>query len=433
MKGFFISILILIVTVRAIGQTPANDDCINATELCANESISVSNQNATIDVCPGCSDGAATGGNACFSLDNTIWFSFTTNQNGGNVSVDLSGLNCIIAAGQSTAVEGVIYEATVPCDESSYTVVSNCNTSATTLNLSATGLQANTTYYVQIDGDMSGAFTSPAECTFDIVVSGSAVENVNTVTLTSSDNNVCESTALVLTAESPDCDNVDEYIWYEDGNFLSSTTDSILNYQALTDVSLTVEVVCGSATSSCNTTTTSNNLDLVVTEVEVDAGPDHTIISGSSAELTGSGNGSFLWSPDQDLSSTNTANTVASPGNTTIYSLTVTTPEGCTESDDVLVEVVPPIIAPNIITPNDDGINDTWIIVGIDKFPSATVAIYDRWGQRIFNSTGYGQPDIFDGTFAGKKLPASTYYYHVDLNTGDDDFDNIQGFIELVY
>ena len=70
------------------------------------------------------------------------------------------------------------------------------------------------------------------------------------------------------------------------------------------------------------------------------------------------------------------------------------------------------------ITPNGDGINDTWIIYNIENHPNNIVKIYNRWGNEIFSKKGY-QND-WDGTYKGnssKVLPgSSSYYYFIDLD-----------------
>jgi len=71
---------------------------------------------------------------------------------------------------------------------------------------------------------------------------------------------------------------------------------------------------------------------------------------------------------------------------------------------------------PGIITPNNDGFNDSWRIPGIEFYPGATVEVYDRWGKQVFYSTGYDQP--WDGTYDGKLLPMDSYHYVINLHNG---------------
>jgi gliding motility-associated-like protein len=63
----------------------------------------------------------------------------------------------------------------------------------------------------------------------------------------------------------------------------------------------------------------------------------------------------------------------------------------------------------NIITPNQDGINDTLDLTALGNFNNFTGSIYDRYGSEMFRFTK--QNPIWDGTVGGKKLPTATYWY----------------------
>jgi gliding motility-associated-like protein len=67
-----------------------------------------------------------------------------------------------------------------------------------------------------------------------------------------------------------------------------------------------------------------------------------------------------------------------------------------------------------VITPNGDGENDTWVIEGIELYPNAAIQVYDRWGRRVYYSNGYPRP--WDGTHDGKALPMDSYHYIINLN-----------------
>lgn len=71
----------------------------------------------------------------------------------------------------------------------------------------------------------------------------------------------------------------------------------------------------------------------------------------------------------------------------------------------------------NVFSPNGDRINDKWIITGIRDYKNCVVEIFNRYGQLLFRSIGYGQP--WDGTFKGVPLPVATYYYVIDLKNGE--------------
>jgi gliding motility-associated-like protein len=89
---------------------------------------------------------------------------------------------------------------------------------------------------------------------------------------------------------------------------------------------------------------------------------------------------------------------------------------GDCESDVTPVNIVVGITAdniPNRISPNGDGINDQWLIEGIQYYPDAEVRIYSRAGAIVYQSKGYLQP--FDGSHNGRPLPVGPYYYTIDF------------------
>jgi gliding motility-associated-like protein len=83
---------------------------------------------------------------------------------------------------------------------------------------------------------------------------------------------------------------------------------------------------------------------------------------------------------------------------------------------------------PNTFTPNNDGINDTWDIKNLDTYLSCTVNIFNRYGQNLFSSIGYGTP--WDGKYHGSNVPTGTYYYIIDLN--DDQHAVLSGWVAII-
>ncbi len=76
-----------------------------------------------------------------------------------------------------------------------------------------------------------------------------------------------------------------------------------------------------------------------------------------------------------------------------------------------------PFAVPGGISPNDDNINDTWLPIGFENYPNATVTVFNRWGQEVFYATPQMAP--WDGTFDGKALPTADYYYIIELDNGE--------------
>ena len=119
----------------------------------------------------------------------------------------------------------------------------------------------------------------------------------------------------------------------------------------------------------------------------------------------------LLWSPSTGLSASNILRPFASPLQTTTYTLTASTAQGCASSDDVLVTVLACGEPMNAFSPNGDGINDRWLITNNNCFKSARVDIFNRYGARVFEDASYS--NNWDGTYKGKALADGTYYYIV--------------------
>ena len=117
MKLLLSTIILAVTNVVAFHAQPGNDDCTSPITLCANQAQPGNTQDATISVCIGCSDGATAAGNFCFSLENTVWFSFTTNSTGGDAQIDFSNMVFDLTAGFGSSLEAVIIEVGAACDE----------------------------------------------------------------------------------------------------------------------------------------------------------------------------------------------------------------------------------------------------------------------------------------------------------------------------
>ncbi|MFI5161763.1 MAG: PKD-like domain-containing protein [Sphingobacteriales bacterium] len=123
----------------------------------------------------------------------------------------------------------------------------------------------------------------------------------------------------------------------------------------------------------------------------------------------------YSWSPNIDISSTTIENPEITGNVDRTYTLTVTDSRGCQSSATVNVVVSPLIVVPNTFTPNGDGVNDQWNIQGLTAYQQATVDVFDRNGQKIFHSVGYGT--AWDGTYKGQQVPYGVYYYIIDPKT----------------
>ncbi len=166
--------------------------------------------------------------------------------------------------------------------------------------------------------------------------------------------------------------------------------------------------------------------------------PDNpiTALEGQIIEIEGVGGvEEYLWTGLGVITDDTLANPDIIPGpqGTYIYNLMGTLGE-CVVNEMITIIVTPNIIPTDIITPNGDGNNDTWHIQSLDdRFEKAEVKVFDRWGQVVFKSIGYGPEREWDGTNNGNRLPMGAYFYVIELNLDDQNTDPFTGDISIIY
>ena len=80
------------------------------------------------------------------------------------------------------------------------------------------------------------------------------------------------------------------------------------------------------------------------------------------------------------------------------------------------------------ISPNGDGINDSFQVFGIEAFPENEVTIFNRWGNVVFTKKGYTNQEGWTGTFDSDLLPDGTYFYVIDLGNGSQP---LSGYVQI--
>jgi gliding motility-associated-like protein len=273
------------------------------------------------------------------------------------------------------------------------------------------------------------------------------------------------------------------------GNIIfSTTTQQNFQYNFTASGNYKVRLVV----SNCAKTAQSIQ-DLVISIPNFQAPNDTEICRGQSIELTARGAKTYKWTPTTGLSNPNIANPIASPTQTTTYTVEMKD-DNCTVKKQVKVTVIPalpvdfrfellkdcntpyrvklslvnvdttkfknfrwdmgdtrvltgtnppefvygfnnreytitligenlngceskaskkifipapPVLPPNAITPNGDGVNDTFEIAEANS----KIKIWNRWGKLIFKSDNYKND-------WGKDVPAGTYYYFLESPSG---------------
>lgn len=144
-----------------------------------------------------------------------------------------------------------------------------------------------------------------------------------------------------------------------------------------------------------------------------------TILEGESVQINATYDPSYSyhWTPAAGLSDPDIHNPVATPLQNTVYTLTVTDENGCVVERTVTVVVLtlceePFIFVPTGFSPNGDGHNDTFRVMG-NNIEKIYLAVYNRWGEKVWETTTPGEG--WDGTYKGKLLASDAFGYYVEL------------------
>ncbi len=156
---FLLSLLGGAVVARA---QPANQDCSGAATICAGTPLAGNNTGANLWP-PFCTTPAT---------DHLVWFTFTTNSQGGAVDVDVTDITCPPQAGMDNELSAVVFSGDGNCTPNAFVAVGDCQHDSADFTLTTNPLLPNTQYWVVVSGVLDNGATLPAECAFNISTSG---------------------------------------------------------------------------------------------------------------------------------------------------------------------------------------------------------------------------------------------------------------------
>ncbi len=238
---------------------------------------------------------------------------------------------------------------------------------------------------------------------------------------TSLDTTICTSDVLEiqLTDEYP-LSNY-EYAW-------SPTTGlsdpSLPNTMATITESIDYTITITNQQGCSSTQTISVNVanaDIAVTATDTTITSGETAIIGVTETYEG-----YEWSTGE----TTPTISVTEAGD---YIVTVSNELGCAAVDTATVEVLlldPQYVVPTGFSPNYDGVNDVFQIVHDDKIEEANFAVYDRWGQLVFQTTD--SVKAWDGMRDGKAADMGVYVIRGTLRIIDGSIIELKGNVTLL-
>ncbi|MEC7863983.1 MAG: gliding motility-associated C-terminal domain-containing protein, partial [Bacteroidota bacterium] len=228
--------------------------------------------------------------------------------------------------------------------------------------------------------------------------------------------NICLGDSVFITVnEAP----LNTYVW-ENGSTITDRWVYPTDYINIYTLTIT-DLICPSAYEVVATV----NVDFIdpmpASNPGVEYGNFPVILAGENIDLYSENNTcvEYTWEwTNETISNNNGLIIIEELQKTDLYYLYVKDSEGCLGYDSIYVVVgVKPYDA---ITPNNDGFNDTWTPLDIESYENALVQVFNRWGGLVFESKGGENYQAWDGTNGGKELAVGTYYYIIDLDTGDE-------------
>ncbi len=230
-----------------------------------------------------------------------------------------------------------------------------------------------------------------------------------TIVRAGNDQTVCEGGSVALDA-TPGL----SYLW-SPATGLSSAT---IQNPVAKPTDTTLYIVAGTDENGCVSYDTQTVH--ILKKPVANAGPDLRLYNGQSVTLKSSVKGtnvSFKWNPSNYMNNSDSPTPTIRPKSDITYTLFVESNVGCGKTrDEVSVSVLHKIFVPSAFSPNGDGINDSWEIKELQYFNQPVISVFNRYGQKVFQSTGYATS--WKGVYNGRPLPAGNYYYVIDLKTG---------------
>ena len=291
------------------------------------------------------------------------------------------------------------------------------------------GATGNVVITVLNSGTYSGMYvTSPAGCVSNTVgpvqLTDPGAPPPPTVT---SNTPLCVGQELKLTAA--DTEPGGTYTWTFPTGATSTLQDPNLYNTTYADTGIYTVVY---NVANC-LSYASENIKLYPPIVLTNITPNTLINYGSSIQLNVDGALYYWWRPDNgSLNNTNINNPIATPLDSTVYTVIGTSQWGCEDSAHITITVAGSgIVIPTGFTPNNDGLNDIFRIANLKYEKLVDFSVYNRWGILVYHNT-YDPKQGWDGTYNGVLQDMGVYNYVIILANTDGTNKVYKGDVTLI-
>ncbi|MDD3739616.1 MAG: HYR domain-containing protein, partial [Bacteroidales bacterium] len=110
------------------------------------------------------------------------------------------------------------------------------------------------------------------------------------------------------------------------------------------------------------------------------------------------------------------------------HTVTVTDLRGCEVTYDVIIEsdvIGVELVMNTVFTPNNDGINDHFVISNLEMYPENELVVINRWGNEVYSKKSY------DNSWDGSNLTEGTYFYVLKVKMCDE-YKTLNGYITIL-
>ncbi|MFH0894006.1 MAG: PKD domain-containing protein [Bacteroidota bacterium] len=275
----------------------------------------------------------------------------------------------------------------------------------------ATGLSGGQSYYVIITDSLGCATSASIQLAQPTQLSVSV----------SNDTTVCPNTQVAISAYTSGGTQPYTYLWNTGNN--TSTVNNVIGYNPQTFyVTVTDDNGCNNYGQIDVTPFQLNGSLTVDTLVQI---LTHNFIFA----WTGDPCTSYSWDFGDGTTGTGMSMThIFSSSGVFNVTLTTVSSEGCTYVYTIPIEVIYPseMEIPNVFTPNIDVYNDVFIPNSDGEFTNYLMQIFNRWGNKIFEST------VISQGWDGIGCSDGTYFYIIEASASDRKVYKLNGPLSLI-